>query len=223
MDKTRGSAISRPEYCSLELSGRLCPQRGDWWRRPDDCLAILFLAGGPAGLTAAVYLARYPTQDRPVRRWRQSCRANSRKPQLPRLSGGVSGSGLLRALRKQAETYGVTLISAPITELKREGEGFAEPDTGTRHYVGTNARMCGSVFIFLLVGENSVSLVLGRDVGFGSQSCHSPSPIENGFWWAGSSFRSKAYDYRKNRCGRTSRRLLLVIVNTCRQMQIVSL
>jgi hypothetical protein len=34
---------------------------------------------------------------------------------------------------------------------------------------------------------------------------------------------SEAYDYRKNRCGRTSRRLLLVIVNTCRQMQIVSL
>jgi hypothetical protein len=51
--------------------------------------------------------------------------------------------------------------------------------------------MCGSVFTFLLVGEHGVSLELGRDVGFGSQSCHSPSPIENGLWWASGSFRSK--------------------------------
>jgi hypothetical protein len=33
--------------------------------------------------------------------------------------------------------------------------------------------MCGSVFIFLVIGEKSVSLVLGHYVGFGIQSCHS--------------------------------------------------
>ncbi len=37
-----------------------------------------------------------------------------------------------------------------------------ERDAGTRHCVGTNPNMCGSVFIFLLVGEQRV---LGRDVG----------------------------------------------------------
>ena len=42
----------------------------------------------------------------------------------PGFPGGVSGPGLLTALRKQAETYGVTLISAKITDLKREGGGF---------------------------------------------------------------------------------------------------
>jgi hypothetical protein len=51
--------------------------------------------------------------------------------------------------------------------------------------------MRNSVFIFLLVGAKSVSLVLGRDVGFRSQSCHSPSPIENGFWWLEASSEAK--------------------------------
>jgi thioredoxin reductase (NADPH) len=37
---------------------------------------------------------------------------------------GLPGSLSTQALRKQAETYGITLISAPITELKREGGGF---------------------------------------------------------------------------------------------------
>jgi thioredoxin reductase (NADPH) len=87
-----------------------------------DCVII---GGGPAGLTAAVYLARYR------RRIVLFDSGDSRAALIPESHNypgfphGISGPGLLSALRKQAEAYGITLISAPITELKREGAGFA--------------------------------------------------------------------------------------------------
>ena len=48
----------------------------------------------------------------------------------PGFPGGISGPGLLGALRKQATTYGVRQISARITELKREGGGFTAASGG---------------------------------------------------------------------------------------------
>jgi thioredoxin reductase (NADPH) len=89
--------------------------------QPYDCVII---GAGPAGLTAAVYLARYR------RRIVLFDGGNSRAALIPESHNypgfpqGVSGPGLLSALRKQAETYGITQISAPITELKRKDGGF---------------------------------------------------------------------------------------------------
>jgi thioredoxin reductase (NADPH) len=86
-----------------------------------DCVII---GGGPAGLTAAVYLARYR---RGIVLFDDGGSRAALIPEshnYPGFPGGVSGPGLLTALRKQAETYGVTLISAKITDLKREGGGF---------------------------------------------------------------------------------------------------
>src|SRR6195952_2101140 len=86
-----------------------------------DCLII---GGGPAGLTAAVYLARYR------RRIILFDGGNSRALLIPKSHNypgfpeGVSGTRLLEALRKQAHAYGVQMIGARITELKRDGEGF---------------------------------------------------------------------------------------------------
>jgi thioredoxin reductase (NADPH) len=92
-----------------------------------DCLII---GGGPAGLTAAVYLARYR------RRIVLFDAAESRASLIPKSHSypgfpeGVSGHGLLRALRKQAQAYGVQMVGARITDLRREDGEFVATSSG---------------------------------------------------------------------------------------------
>jgi thioredoxin reductase (NADPH) len=86
-----------------------------------DCVII---GGGPAGLTAAVYLARYRRRIVLFDGGGSRAALIPESHNYPGFPEGVSGPGLLRALRKQVETYGVPVISAPIMELKREGGGF---------------------------------------------------------------------------------------------------
>jgi thioredoxin reductase (NADPH) len=92
-----------------------------------DCLII---GGGPAGLTAAIYLARYRRRIVLFEDGESRASMIPESHNYPGFPGGISGPGLLGALRKQATTYGVRQISARITELKREGGGFTATSGG---------------------------------------------------------------------------------------------
>jgi thioredoxin reductase (NADPH) len=91
-----------------------------------DCLVV---GGGPAGLTAAIYLARFRRSVLVVDA------ANSRAASIPEshnhpgFPDGISGETLLRALRMQAEEYGVKIISGTVESLKTTGDGFAAATT----------------------------------------------------------------------------------------------
>src|SRR6478735_1207786 len=89
---------------------------------PYDCVII---GGGPAGLTAAVYLARYRRRIVLFDAGESRAALIPESHNYPGFPEGISGPGLLTALRKQAETYGITLISEPIIEVKPESGGFA--------------------------------------------------------------------------------------------------
>jgi thioredoxin reductase (NADPH) len=89
---------------------------------PYDCLII---GGGPAGLTAAVYLARYRRRIVLFDAGESRASLIPESHNYPGFPGGISGPGLLGAPRKQTATYGVRQISARVTELKREGVGFS--------------------------------------------------------------------------------------------------
>ena len=86
-----------------------------------DCVVI---GGGPAGLTAAIYLARYR------RRVAIFDSGNSRAAKIPRtrnypgFAHGITGPELLDALREQANTYGVAFFPNKVEKLSRVAEMF---------------------------------------------------------------------------------------------------
>ncbi len=86
-----------------------------------DCLII---GGGPAGLTAAIYAARFHLSVQVVDA------GDSRAGQIPLTRNhagfpeGISGVALLERMREQAVLYGATLIAGRVTDLRRGPEGF---------------------------------------------------------------------------------------------------
>jgi thioredoxin reductase (NADPH) len=94
-----------------------------------DCLII---GGGPAGLTAAIYLARYR------RRIVVVDAGDSRAALIPESHNypgfyGIGGPALLERLRGQARRYGAELVRGTISALARDGDGFAaDAGSGTR-------------------------------------------------------------------------------------------
>jgi thioredoxin reductase (NADPH) len=93
-----------------------------------DCLVI---GGGPAGLTAAIYLTRYHLSLKVVDA------GKSRASWIPcthnhaGFPGGISGKDLLARMREQAQMYGASIETARVTRLdKIEGGFMAEWGSG---------------------------------------------------------------------------------------------
>jgi thioredoxin reductase (NADPH) len=93
-----------------------------------DCLIV---GGGPAGLTAAIYLARYR------RRALVIDDGKSRAAMIPESHNypgfkGIAGPDLLARLREQALLYGATLEHGNVTTLDRRPDGGFVATCGSR-------------------------------------------------------------------------------------------
>ena len=86
-----------------------------------DCLVI---GGGPAGLTAAIYLTRYHLSLKVVDA------GKSRASWIPcshnhaGYPGGIEGKELLRLMREQAQMYGASIETGRVTRLDKIEGGF---------------------------------------------------------------------------------------------------
>jgi thioredoxin reductase (NADPH) len=81
-----------------------------------DCLII---GGGPAGLTAAMYLARYRRNARLIDAGESRAALIPASHNYPGFKG-IEGVELLRRLKEQALTYGASCVSGEVTELRRD-------------------------------------------------------------------------------------------------------
>ena len=86
-----------------------------------DCLIV---GGGPAGLTAAIYLARFHldilvVDDGKGRAASIPCTRN-----LAGFPGGISGREVLQRMREQAQLYGARIEDGFISRLDKAEEGF---------------------------------------------------------------------------------------------------
>jgi thioredoxin reductase (NADPH) len=86
-----------------------------------DCLVI---GGGPAGLTAAIYLARFRRSVLVVDGGASRAALIPKSRNYPGFPDGVSGPDLLAELCSQAERYGAQLREGVVQELKQSGHNF---------------------------------------------------------------------------------------------------
>lgn len=89
--------------------------------QPLDCVVI---GGGPAGLTAAIYLARYRRRFRLIDGGDSRARWIPLSRNYPGFPDGVTGEDLLARLRDQARRYEAEILDGFVEGLERRGEGF---------------------------------------------------------------------------------------------------
>ena len=87
-----------------------------------DCVVI---GAGPAGLTAAIYLARFRRSFRVVDAGGSRAARIPRTHNHPGFPGGIGGRTLLGRIRRQAEAYGGAITSGIVEGLRPLDGGFA--------------------------------------------------------------------------------------------------
>lgn len=96
--------------------------------RPLDCVIV---GGGPAGLTAAIYLARFRRRVVVIDKGDGRLRMIPRSHNHAGFPQGVVGTELLDNMARQAEQYGAMLRNGEVTGLSRKGKSFvAETEAG---------------------------------------------------------------------------------------------
>jgi thioredoxin reductase (NADPH) len=91
-----------------------------------DCLVV---GGGPAGLTSALYLARFHRSVLVIDSGKSRACGISRTHNHPGFINGISGDTLVGTLRRQAEQYGAEVASGTVLALDRTSLGFAAHTT----------------------------------------------------------------------------------------------
>lgn len=86
-----------------------------------DCIVV---GGGPAGLTAAIYLARFHLAVAVFDDGRSRAERIPLTRNHPGYPVGVPGRDLMRRMRTQAEGFGAILLPMRVEAVARDGEGF---------------------------------------------------------------------------------------------------
>ncbi|HJU23635.1 MAG TPA: NAD(P)/FAD-dependent oxidoreductase [Casimicrobiaceae bacterium] len=97
-------------------------------------LDALIVGGGPAGLVAAVYLARFRRRVLVVDARASRASLIPCSHNCPGFPDGISGEQLLGRLRDQARRYGATLVEDRVETARRESDGRFVAQGGTRSF-----------------------------------------------------------------------------------------
>ena len=84
----------------------------------------VIVGAGPAGLSAALYLARFRRRVLVVHDGRSRALRIPETRNVPGFPDGVEGPGLIDRMRRHATEYGARIREAEVVQAGRDGEGF---------------------------------------------------------------------------------------------------
>jgi thioredoxin reductase (NADPH) len=90
----------------------------------EPCYDCLVIGGGPAGLTAAIYLTRYHLSIRVVDAGKSRASLIPCTHNHAGYPDGISGEELVRLMTEQAQRYGASIVSGRVTRIDRIEGGF---------------------------------------------------------------------------------------------------
>jgi thioredoxin reductase (NADPH) len=90
----------------------------------EPCYDCLVIGGGPAGLTAAIYLTRYHLSIRVVDAGKSRASLIPCTHNHAGYPGGISGKELIARMTEQAQMYGAAIVTGRVTRLDRIDGGF---------------------------------------------------------------------------------------------------
>jgi thioredoxin reductase (NADPH) len=98
--------------------------------RIEDPLDCLIIGGGPAGLTAAIYLSRFLRNIVLVDSGESRAALIPKSHNLPGFPAGIGGKQLLDRMKEQALKYGAKLEAGNVTDISRSQNGFIAKRNG---------------------------------------------------------------------------------------------
>jgi thioredoxin reductase (NADPH) len=90
----------------------------------EPCYDCLVIGGGPAGLTAAIYLTRFHLSIKVVDAGKGRASLIPRTHNHAGYPGGISGRELIARMTEQARMYGASIVTGRVTRLDRIEGGF---------------------------------------------------------------------------------------------------
>lgn len=110
----------------------------------EDVYDCLILGAGPAGLTAATYLARYQRRVLVVDAGQSRARLIPTSHNCPGFPFGVAGSEILSRFRAQAESHQVPIVSTRIEDLHLQDGRFCASD-GAQQWCARNVLLATGI------------------------------------------------------------------------------
>jgi len=124
---------------------------------------VLVVGAGPAGLTAATYLARFHRRFAVVDAGKSRARWIPTSNNCPGFPSGIGGDALLGKLRMQAEGFDVCIEDGRIERLQRDGDAFVA--------TAADGRSWRSRFVLLATGVVDVMPAMdGLEAGIASHA-----------------------------------------------------
>ncbi len=85
---------------------------------------VIVVGAGPAGLTAALYLARYHRRVLVLHDGTSRALRGPMAHNVPGFPDGIAGKALVQIMERQAMEYGATIAEARVEDIQQSGNGF---------------------------------------------------------------------------------------------------